>query len=478
MRAAMSQSTPFDEKEPPELRKGAWTAEEDKKLAEFIEKNKGHGSWRTLPQRAGLQRCGKSCRLRWTNYLRPNIKRGNFSVDEENTIARLHGLLGNKWATIASHLPGRTDNEVKNHWNTHLRKRLARIAISNVIQNRSHQLYRHSPATSSFSLIQSRYQNLLCSAIAPASLSNSYAPRIADDILGQIIQQDSDRNVPANDSTQPRSSCASFPDNSFVTHMAQWELARLEAEARLANPSKKLALSLPPLLSHKQTTFRAGYTRDSKFMAPHSSSALRFACCTITDSISSADTRCVMSPSGSPKIVDQPFSQPLVVQEYGYTSADPQQDDSISSHVFNTCSSSDKKENIISNIQIVSTSYRIGEEDLHGVGTNTDSGEASHPGSEVYDRPIKRRFLERDICSPPIETHYFPPVLPNEVLNEMSPLASASNCHQYGEKTLPMFNLDDLRVPPSPNLSSESASSFWCNLVHEYSTGALPSSTL
>uniref|UniRef100_A0ACD5XLB1 Uncharacterized protein n=1 Tax=Avena sativa TaxID=4498 RepID=A0ACD5XLB1_AVESA len=72
----------------------------------------------------GLQRCGKSCRLRWLNYLRPGIKRGNISGDEEELIVRLHGLLGNRWSLIAGRLPGRTDNEIKNYWNTTLSKKV------------------------------------------------------------------------------------------------------------------------------------------------------------------------------------------------------------------------------------------------------------------------------------------------------------------------------------------------------------------
>ncbi|XP_073031823.1 transcription factor MYB17-like [Primulina eburnea] len=104
------------------IRKGAWTPEEDKILVDFITRN-GHGAWRNLPKIAGLLRCGKSCRLRWINYLRPNIKRGPFSAEEEKSIIDLHGTLGNKWAAIASHLPGRTDNDIKNFWNSHLRKR-------------------------------------------------------------------------------------------------------------------------------------------------------------------------------------------------------------------------------------------------------------------------------------------------------------------------------------------------------------------
>ncbi|KAF5765027.1 putative transcription factor MYB-HB-like family [Helianthus annuus] len=113
------------------LKKGPWTAEEDQKLVDYIQKN-GYGNWRTLPKNAGLQRCGKSCRLRWTNYLRPDIKRGRFSFEEEETIIQLHSVLGNKWSTIATRLPGRTDNEIKNYWNTHIRKRLLRMGIDPV----------------------------------------------------------------------------------------------------------------------------------------------------------------------------------------------------------------------------------------------------------------------------------------------------------------------------------------------------------
>ncbi|KAK2655559.1 hypothetical protein Ddye_008611 [Dipteronia dyeriana] len=159
------------------LKKGPWTPEEDQKLLAYIEEH-GHGSWRALPAKAGLQRCGKSCRLRWTNYLRPDIKRGKFSLQEEQTIIQLHALLGNRWSAIATHLPKRTDNEIKNYWNTHLKKRLAKMGID--------------PVT----------------------------------------------HKPKNDALLSPTSDGQSKNAANLSHMAQWESARLEAEARLVRESK------------------------------------------------------------------------------------------------------------------------------------------------------------------------------------------------------------------------------------------------
>ncbi|XP_010522861.1 PREDICTED: transcription repressor MYB6-like [Tarenaya hassleriana] len=113
------------------LRKGLWSPEEDEKLLRYITKY-GHGCWSSVPKQAGLQRCGKSCRLRWINYLRPDLKRGAFSKEEENLIIELHAVLGNRWSQIAAQLPGRTDNEIKNLWNSCLKKKLRQRGIDPV----------------------------------------------------------------------------------------------------------------------------------------------------------------------------------------------------------------------------------------------------------------------------------------------------------------------------------------------------------
>ncbi|KAL9230073.1 hypothetical protein vseg_005465 [Gypsophila vaccaria] len=105
-----------------DVRKGSWSDDEDKLLRDCIAMH-GEGSWHRVPLMAGLNRCRKSCRLRWMNYLKPNIKRGQFKEDEVDLIIRLHKLLGNRWSLIAGRIPGRTANDVKNYYNTHLLKK-------------------------------------------------------------------------------------------------------------------------------------------------------------------------------------------------------------------------------------------------------------------------------------------------------------------------------------------------------------------
>ncbi|CAN6476313.1 unnamed protein product [Victoria cruziana] len=113
------------------VKRGLWTAEEDAKILAYVSRH-GTGNWTSVPKKAGLKRCAKSCRLRWTNYLRPDLKHERFTSEEEELIVKLHETIGSRWSLIAAQLPGRTDNDVKNYWNTKLKKKLSQMGIDHV----------------------------------------------------------------------------------------------------------------------------------------------------------------------------------------------------------------------------------------------------------------------------------------------------------------------------------------------------------
>ncbi|GAU20168.1 hypothetical protein TSUD_352320 [Trifolium subterraneum] len=126
-------------KEQEHVRKGPWKIEEDEVLLNHVKKY-GPRDWSSIRSKGLLQRTGKSCRLRWVNKLRPNLKNGcKFTTEEERTVIELQEQYGNKWAKIASHLPGRTDNDVKNFWSSR-QKRLARLLkTSSSATSKSHK---------------------------------------------------------------------------------------------------------------------------------------------------------------------------------------------------------------------------------------------------------------------------------------------------------------------------------------------------
>lgn len=133
------------------VKKGPWSPQEDALLKNFIERFGHGGNWISLPKKAGLNRCGKSCRLRWMNYLRPNIKRGDFTEQEDCVICSLYNTIGSRWSVIAKYLPGRTDNDVKNYWNTKLKKKLLRTCEITNKDTMNYPNYKDSVVTTSIS---------------------------------------------------------------------------------------------------------------------------------------------------------------------------------------------------------------------------------------------------------------------------------------------------------------------------------------
>ncbi|CAN4091020.1 unnamed protein product [Withania somnifera] len=111
-------------------RKGPWTADEDRLLIQYV-KLHGEGRWNSVARLTGLKRNGKSCRLRWVNYLRPDLKRGQITPYEERIILELHARWGNRWSTIARSLPGTNDNEIKNYGG-HISKRRPRATTREI----------------------------------------------------------------------------------------------------------------------------------------------------------------------------------------------------------------------------------------------------------------------------------------------------------------------------------------------------------
>ncbi|KAL2344768.1 hypothetical protein Fmac_006053 [Flemingia macrophylla] len=218
-----------------DLNKGAWSKQEDQKLIDYINKH-GEVCWRTLPQAAGLHRCGKSCRLRWINYLRPDLKRGNFSEDEEDLIVKLHALLGNRWSLIAGRLPGRTDNEVKNYWNSHIRRKL----ISKGIDPNNHRLNHTIPATlQNPSMFDDNSKPSKMKEVSKKETSKS--PQVYNS--GEVSSDAA--------SGEAESSCAALPDLNLDLSIANIPPASptvSENNNHESNSSRKLHLESPSTL--------------------------------------------------------------------------------------------------------------------------------------------------------------------------------------------------------------------------------------
>lgn len=180
------------------LKKGPWTFEEDLRLLRYIRLH-GEGRWSALAKAAGLQRCGKSCRLRWVNYLRPDLKRGNITPEEEQVIIDLHARWGNRWSLIAERMPGRTDNEIKNYWRCHLKKKLQHTADNSIASANSNlpQQQVKNEQIPTAPLEQQVYEDKHSSASVDLEIPtvSSSAPQELVHRKGSLMRGDSDLEV-------------------------------------------------------------------------------------------------------------------------------------------------------------------------------------------------------------------------------------------------------------------------------------------
>ncbi|KMT19056.1 hypothetical protein BVRB_1g014550 [Beta vulgaris subsp. vulgaris] len=188
------------------VKRGPWAPEEDAKLKSYIEKHGTAGNWIALPQKIGLKRCGKSCRLRWLNYLRPNIKHGKFSEEEDKVIISLYVSIGSRWSIIAAQLPGRTDNDIKNYWNTRLKKKLfgkqrrdhqqqARKKSNLLIKQEENNLVEPISFSSSFNTTQVSYWPQLTTTSMPGAISTPNYSNFSSELCHGLNDHNSIRKL-------------------------------------------------------------------------------------------------------------------------------------------------------------------------------------------------------------------------------------------------------------------------------------------
>ncbi|KAF8053788.1 hypothetical protein N665_1374s0009 [Sinapis alba] len=192
------------------LRRGPWTVEEDFKLINYISTH-GEGRWNSLSRCAGLKRTGKSCRLRWLNYLRPDVRRGNITLEEQLLILELHSRWGNRWSKIAQYLPGRTDNEIKNYWRTRVQKHAKQLRCDvNSQQFKDTMRYLWMPR------LVERIQASSAST-STGSASTSSCVTTPSDHQFMMTSYDDGLSINNNNTNMDHLSFMSNPSNGYVT---------------------------------------------------------------------------------------------------------------------------------------------------------------------------------------------------------------------------------------------------------------------